>query len=48
MARQEFESFPPQSPLEAMLTAAADRPTQASFAPLLAYVLGSLASTALS
>jgi intracellular multiplication protein IcmO len=40
MARQELEALAPRSLLEAMLTAAADRPPQASFAPLPAYVPG--------
>jgi intracellular multiplication protein IcmO len=40
MARQELEALASQSPLEAMLAAAADRPSQASFTPLPAYVPG--------
>jgi intracellular multiplication protein IcmO len=40
MVRQELEALASQSPLEAMLAAAADRPPQASFAPLPAYVPG--------
>jgi intracellular multiplication protein IcmO len=38
MTRHELEALAPQSPLEAMLTTAADRPRQASFVPLPAYV----------
>jgi intracellular multiplication protein IcmO len=40
MAHQELEALAPKSPLEAVLTAAADRPMQASFAQLPAYVPG--------
>jgi hypothetical protein len=39
-ARPELEALAPQSPLEAMLTAAADSPPQASFAPLPTFVPG--------
>ena len=41
MARQELVTLTAQSPLEAMLTAAADRPPRTLFAPLPAYMVDS-------
>jgi hypothetical protein len=40
MVRPELEALAPQSPLEAMLAAAAGHPSQASFRPLPAFVPG--------